>query len=638
MNNSLQSALERHFGHSHFRPLQREIIESVISGNPTLAVLPTGAGKSLTYQLPALLLDGVTVVISPLISLIQDQTQELQRKGIAVGRYDSTLNQEQRTSELDKLSSGETRIFYTSPESLSNSTLNSVLRAQKIALVAIDEAHCISDWGHSFRPSYLYLPKLVRALKPGATLALTATATRKTASEIRKLFRIKTSHQFNSSNIRKNLEFQITPCLAENKDTLMLETLACSDRLPAIVYAMRQEQCEAIANTLTQSGHKVRSYHAGLNTKARAQIQDSFLTGEIDIVVATIAFGMGVDKSNIRTVIHYHLPKSPEGWMQESGRAGRDGNHSLCQLLACGDDLIPLENFIQAKEVSEQSLSNLISSLYTQGKYAQLSPYHTRVRYGLHSSTLDILLARLEVSGNIKFTGATWRYIWAWPVAGRRIDLSGYSKKIKLTLEYIFSLGERYDTDLVEEQFSLTAAKLWIVLHELRDTGDIVYKPSGWFWNYRIKAPDTSPSQIINSLKEYSKQQIESDLKKLEQVSKIATSRSCIPNNIAQWFGEKSTQACGQCSSCLKLKRPRKLPCSKHAELSDEQLEIVLELINSPKKRLRSNQQLTRFLCGISTPYLRHFWLTRNPHFGMLSERPYTEIYAYSKALLNAPD
>lgn len=635
---SLQSALECHFGHTHFRPLQREIIESVISGQPTLAVLPTGAGKSLTYQLPALFLEGLTIVISPLISLIQDQVQELKRKGVAVGQFDSTLNLEQRAHELDKLVNGETTIFYTSPESLANSTLYSILKNQTVALVAIDEAHCISDWGHSFRPSYLYLPKLIRGLKPNATLALTATATRKTASEIRKLFKIKTSQQFNSSNIRSNLEFQISSCLAEQKDDLMLDTLSNTHRLPAIVYAMRQEQCEEVAHTLTQSGHKARSYHAGLNTSARAQVQDQFLNGNIDIVVATIAFGMGVDKPNIRTVIHYHLPKSPEGWMQESGRAGRDGKHSLCQLLACGDDLIPLENFVQAKQVSEQSLTNLIDSIYAQGRHARLSPYHTRARYGFHGSTLDILLARLEVSGKIKFTGTTWRYIWAWPVAGRRIDLSGYSKKIQQALEHIFSLGERYDTELVKEQFSLSAGKLWNVIFELRDTGDIVCKPSGWFWNYRIKLENVDPVLVTKQLLESFQKQRLTDLEKLEHVSKIATSRSCIPNSIAKWFGEKVSAPCGVCSSCLKQKRPRKLPTSPHTEVSDQQLETILELINSPKKRLRSNQQLTRFLCGISTPYLRHYWLTRNAHFGMLSEHPYSEVYAYSKALLNAQD
>ena len=460
VTDDLTNALQKHFKHTSFRPLQREIIESVLSGAPTLAVLPTGGGKSLTYQLPALLLDGVTVVISPLISLIQDQTQELLRKGIAVGWIDSTLTSEARFHQLRELRHGDIKIFYTSPESLANPELNNILKSLDISLVAIDEAHCISDWGHSFRPSYLYLPKLVRALKPNAVLALTATATRKTASEIRKLFRIKTANQFNASHKRANLQFKVHPCQASEKDAAMTSALEAPDRLPAIVYAMRQEQCEQIAHTLSRHGFKARSYHAGLNTKARAQIQNAFLNNEIEIVVATIAFGMGVDKPNIRSVIHYHLPKSPEGWMQESGRAGRDGKDSLCLLLACGDDLIPLENFIHAKEVRPAPLEKLLDSLYSQGAKAQISPYQSRVLHDINVSTFEVLLARLEVAGHIKFISSSWRHIWSWKVAGKRLDLTSYPQKLRLALQHIFSLGERYDTFDVEGEFGVKPATL----------------------------------------------------------------------------------------------------------------------------------------------------------------------------------
>lgn len=638
MTDDLTNALQQHFKHRSFRPLQREIIESVLSGAPTLAILPTGGGKSLTYQLPALLLEGVTVIISPLISLIQDQTQELLRKGLPVGWIDSTLSREDRQQQLRELRQGKVKLFYTSPESLANPELNHILKSLEISLVAIDEAHCISDWGHSFRPSYLYLPKLIRALNPCSILALTATATRKTAAEIRKLFRIKTAHQFSTSHKRANLKFRIIPCQASEKDAAMITALEGPERLPAIVYAMRQEQCEQVAHTLSQHGFKARSYHAGLHTKARAQIQNAFLNDEIDIVVATIAFGMGVDKPNIRSVIHYHLPKSPEGWMQESGRAGRDGKDSLCLLLACGDDLIPLENFIHAKEIRQKPLENLLQSLYSQGAKAEISPYHSRLQHDIQVSTFEILLARLEVAGHINYLGSKWRYIWSWPVAGRRLDLDSFPKKITSALQHIFSLGERYDTFDSEQDFGIKTAKLWEILYELRDQSDIVFKPSGWLWRYQIKKPKIDLSSILSPLLQSLTDQCQTDMDKLNQVESIATSRACIPNRLALWFGEKSSAPCGCCSSCLKEKRPSQLPRSKVEELTDAQLETIQDLLDSPKKRLRSNQQLTRFLCGIQTPYMRHFWLNRKSSFGMLSQHSYLDVHAYAKALLNADD
>jgi ATP-dependent DNA helicase RecQ len=635
---ALTENLIRHFGHTTFRPLQREIIESVISGSPTLAILPTGGGKSLTYQLPALLLDGVTLVISPLISLIQDQTQELLRKGLPVGRFDSTLSPEERSQQLNSLRRGELKLFYTSPESLANPALSTILRQIDIALIAIDEAHCISDWGHSFRPSYLYLPKIVRSLKPHSVLALTATATRKTASEIRKLFKIKTAQQFTSSHLRPNLEFKISPCTVAEKDPTLLAALANKENLPAIVYAMRQEQCEAIAHMLNAYGHQARSYHAGLNTKARSQIQNQFLNDEIEVVVATIAFGMGVDKPNIRSVIHYHLPKSPEGWMQESGRAGRDGLPSLCLLLGCGDDVIPLENFIQAKVIRDRPLTKLISTLFEQGNNSKLSPYHTRVQLDFHVSSLDIILARLEVSGYMKFGGTSWRYIWAWPVAGARLDLSPFPKNLRLALEHIFQLGERYDTDSVESDFSVTPEKLWQALLQLKEDNAIVHKPSGWFWHYQIKKPSIDVPALKNELLDHLQKQTDTELSKLAEVQKIATTRACIPNKLAQWFGEKTSVPCGTCSSCRKEKRPSKLPHSPIPPVSDAQLEAIHQLLDSPKNRIRTNQQLTRFLCGIPSPFLRHYWLTKNPNFGLLSKHHYTDIHHYAIAILNATD
>lgn len=636
LNNKIEEVLLKHFGHTSFRPHQREIIESTLSGAPTLAILPTGGGKSLTYQLPSFLLDGVSVIVSPLLSLIEDQVQSLNNASIKVARFDSTQTVEQKSQTLQLLSKGELQLLYTSPESLSNKEFINTLKHSSIGLIAIDEAHCIAEWGHSFRPSYLFLPKIVRSLKPKCILALTATATRKTASEIRKHFRIKTANQYEASNFRSNLIFQVSPCLPEHKKQILTDTLKQANRLPAIVYVMRQIDCESVAHHLQDHGFKARSYHAGMSPTSRKQIQTAFLEDEVDIIVATIAFGMGVDKPNIRTVIHYHISKSPEGWMQESGRAGRDGKESLCLTLACGDDFIPLENFIEAKQVRKSVLTKLLSSLSSENKTISFSPYHTRVNHDINTSTLDILLARLEISNKLKYKDNSWRFMRAWIVTGKTVDLSSYPKKLRLAIEHILHLQERYDTFNSYEQLGVLSDKLWDAMEQLHFQGDIVLIKKGWLWNYKIPSA-LNITELVDKLFASLTTQYATDKTKLNAVRKIATSKRCIPRSLAEWFGEKNLTNCGKCSSCLKLNSRQSLPQSSDATISDEELERMNQLCSHSNK-FQTNQQFTRFLCGIPSPYLRHHRLIYEQEFGMLNHVPYDNVYAYAKAFLNASD
>lgn len=634
----LTQALQKHFGHQSFRPQQREIITSIIQGNPTLAILPTGGGKSLTYQLPALLLDGVTLVISPLLSLIKDQTHALEQKGIAVGKLDSTLSNSEKRDQLARLERGEVKLFYTSPESLAQPQLKKILQQLAIALVAVDEAHCISEWGHSFRPAYLYLPKIIRQLKARSFLALTATATRKTASEIRKAFRVKVANQFSTSHRRPNLHYCIIPCLAEDKKQQLLRAFSEEGRVPAVVYVMRQQDCEDVAYFLSQNGFTARSYHAGMNYNARSRVQDSFLDDKIDIVVATIAFGMGVDKPNIRSVIHYHLPKSPEGWLQESGRAGRDGLDAQCLLLACGDDLIPLNNFIHTKQMSHATIKSLLTNIFNQAPLAQLSPYHTRLQHDIQSSTLEVLLARLEITGLLRYLDSSWRYIRAWPLTGHQLTVTSFSKKIQLALLHIFAQDERYDTFRSEQEFGVSTKRLWQALYQLRDSNDLYFKPSGWLWNYRVPKHKMTVDEVIHSFYQTHLEQAQQESSKLEEVKRIATSRSCIPRQLSLWLGEKGTSDCGHCSSCLSHKRPKKLPTSHVGSLSKSDLVLIHTMANSEHPRFRSNRQLSHFLCGIPSPYIRHFRLYSKSAYGKLSSFSYDEVLAQVRVTLNAHD
>ncbi|MCX6973050.1 MAG: RecQ family ATP-dependent DNA helicase, partial [Verrucomicrobia bacterium] len=338
--------MEKHFGHAGFREGQRRVIEILLEGRHAQAIFPTGAGKSLCYQLPAVLLDGFSIVVSPLIALMKDQVDALQKRGIAAARLDSTLTAEETADVLLAISSGTLKLIYVAPERFSSEAFLSRLRKNPPALLAIDEAHCISEWGHNFRPDYLRLAALAKKLRIPRVLALTATATPPVAEEIRKSFRIRKEDCTTTSFHRRNLSIHVTPTSAAERLDRLVERLFDASLHPAIVYVTLQHTAEQVAAHLKSHSLSARAYHAGMADEVRASAQDDFMQGRCDIIVATIAFGMGIDKADIRSVIHFNLPKTLENYQQEIGRAGRDGLPSRCELLACADDLTVLRNFI----------------------------------------------------------------------------------------------------------------------------------------------------------------------------------------------------------------------------------------------------------------------------------------------------
>ena len=643
---SPHQALQTHFGLLEFRPSQLEVIENILNGQNTLATLPTGSGKSLTFQLPSFLLRkrGTTLVISPLLSLIRDQVQKLQQQGIPAYQIDSSITLNERVNHLTKLKNGDIQILYTSPETLANPELFSILKEIPIALVAIDEAHCYSEWGHSFRPSYLSLPHLTRAIKPYATLALTATATRKVASDLRKAFRIKTAQHITSSPKRDNLSYTVISSAGQQRLEELTNILQKQEHLPAIVYAMQQKHCEEISHHISTIGLKVKSYHAGMSATSRQQIQDDFLSNKTQVIVATIAFGMGVDKSNIRSIIHYHLPKSPEGWMQESGRAGRDGKPAHTYLLACADDTVQLTNFIRARELEETTIQRLVNQFISQGKTAVIQPYQTRIGLGILTTTLDVLLAKLELLKITKYTHTTWRYIQMNVLYGRSIQMSDYPKKHHKAIQHIIDLDTRYDLHNSLEDFDIPSEKLYNTLQEIKHSGECYMRFSGWQKHYKIlKQLDSDQvNDLVFELNTYHENQLEYDEKRLNEVIRIATTKSCIPLQFEKWFGVPKSDLtnCENCSSCHGETRPRKLASSHRLKskeiLTDEELESVKELLNKKRKYLHTPAQLTCVLCGIGTPYIRHYYLHHHPLFGNFEHIHYDDIHPYAIALMRA--
>lgn len=357
---SLHKLLKDVFGFESFKGNQEAIIKSILSGNNTFVLMPTGGGKSLCYQLPALLCEGTTIVVSPLIALMKNQVDMIRNFG-ADGGIAHVMNSSLSKAELQQvkqdLVSGKTKLLYVAPESLTKEDTVEFLRSLKISFVAIDEAHCISEWGHDFRPEYRRLRPIINAINPKLpVIALTATATVKVQKDILKNLEILDATVFKSSFDRANLYYEVRP---KTKDVVrdIIKYIKSNPGKSGIVYCLSRKKVEEIAEVLVANGIRALPYHAGLDSQTRRDNQDRFLMEEADIIVATIAFGMGIDKPDIRFVIHHDIPKSLEGYYQETGRAGRDGGEGKCIAFYDYEDIHKLEKFNKGKDVAEQEIA-----------------------------------------------------------------------------------------------------------------------------------------------------------------------------------------------------------------------------------------------------------------------------------------
>jgi ATP-dependent DNA helicase RecQ len=349
------SILKSTFGYDTFRPLQREVIENVLARRDTLAIMPTGGGKSLCYQIPGLLLDGLTVVVSPLISLMKDQVEQLRAFGVPCIFLNSSLGPLEYQENMEYVKNGEVKLLYVAPETLLSPRILALLASVKVALLTIDEAHCISEWGHDFRPEYRQLVEVRKRFPEAVCMALTATATSRVRQDIRTTLKFSTTNEFIASFNRENLYMEV-----KRKQDPYLQTIEMLERYKdqsGIVYCFSRKQVDELAVYLASKGYSVRPYHAGLEDAERRRNQEAFIRDDVQIIVATIAFGMGINKPNVRFVVHFDLPKSVESYYQEIGRAGRDGLPAHCLLLYSYADAAKLNYFIDQKSGGEKRVA-----------------------------------------------------------------------------------------------------------------------------------------------------------------------------------------------------------------------------------------------------------------------------------------
>ncbi len=629
---NLRETLRRAFGFEDFLPGQEVAISRLLAGRSALAIFPTGAGKSLCYQLPALLLDGLTVVISPLIALMKDQLDFLQSHGLPAARLDSSLTREETLAVYEELNSGRLKLLYISPERLGNERFLQSLQRRKISLLAVDEAHCISEWGHNFRPDYLKIANLAEQLQVGRVLALTATATPQVAGDIARGFAVAEEDVVHTGFYRPNLRLYATPCEAADRMELLLARLGQRPPGSTIVYVTLQRAAEEVANRLGLAGYDAHAYHAGMDSDRRNAIQDTFMQSDGKIVVATIAFGMGVDKRNIRYVYHYNLPKALENYAQEIGRAGRDGKESICELLACADDLVTLENFTYGDTPTPDAVNSLVQEVLGGPDVFDVSVHELSSGHDVRPLVVRTLLTYLELDGVIRATSPFYSHYKFLPQKTSQEILGQFDSQRAEFLRGVFRHARKgktwfaIDAEAAARALRQPRQRIIAALGYLEETGDLIVQVSGVRQGYRIERLPPNLAPLCKSLAERFQRREDQDVGRVRRMLALAEHDGCLTQSLLAYFGE-SHGDCGHCGRC-EGEPARPLPPPRYAAPDESQRAAVSRLREEGHAALASGRQLTRFLCGIASPATTRAKLRQHPTFGIFASVPFREVMA----------
>ena len=629
---ALRDSLRGLFGFPEYRNGQEAVVTRLVEGKSVLAIFPTGGGKSLCYQLPALHLDGLTLVISPLIALMKDQLDFLDRHDVPAARLDSSLTRDDTLRLYDSLHAGHLKLLYISPERLGNERFLQTLKRQKISLLAIDEAHCISEWGHNFRPDYLKLARLAQELRVERVLALTATATPNVAGDIVKAFGIAEEDVVHTGFYRSNLMLRVTPCEAAERKALLLSRLRDRPLGPTIVYVTLQRTAEQVAAFLCENGLDAKAYHAGMDSEDRNAVQDAFMDSERMVIVATIAFGMGVDKADIRYVYHYNLPKSLESYSQEIGRAGRDAKSSTCELLASADDVVVLENFTYGDTPGPEAVVSLVRDVTGRGDVFDISIHELSSTHDIRPLVVKTLLTYLELQNVIESTGPFYSGYKFRPQKSSKEMLAGLDPERAEFLRNVFRHAPKgktwfsLDVDQVSGRLNVPRERIVSALANLDETGDLELQASGLRQGYRVRELPRDVDGLCETLTSRFQRREENDIARIRLVVEFAQHDGCLTRHLLAYFGEEHAN-CGHCCRCEGV-RARDLSAARHGATGSVSSGQLHRLREDAKGALDTSRQLARFLCGLSSPATTRARLRGHPLSGALEGVPFHEVMA----------
>ena len=658
----LQQSLKQYFGFDQFREGQEQVVTAVTSGHSAAAIFPTGSGKSLCYQLPAVLLPNLTLVVSPLLALMQDQISFLNSKGIAAASIDSSLSREQVNQIMHDVKLGKIKVLMVAVERLKNERFRNFIQQIPISLLVIDEAHCISEWGHNFRPDYLKLPMYQQQFAIPQVLLLTATATPQVIQDMAKKFSIDTCNITVTGFYRKNLNLAVEAVSDKNKLLLLEQWLFHEARYkpiyqgevrqkkdrsaeidPTIIYVTLQQTAEDVALELKRMGFNAAAYHAGMNSEDRQIIQTDFMAGNIDVIVATIAFGMGIDKANIRHVVHYDLPKSIENYSQEVGRAGRDGLASDCLVLANKDNLSVLENFVYGdtpeKDEIELVLKNILEEQENGLWPCQLIPLSNESN--VRQLPLKTLLVYLEMQGLLQPLYAYFAEYKFKLLIGESELINLFEGERQSFVQAVLHYSEKAKTWWTADIASICGhygsgdiqkdrARVISALEYFDEKGYIELQAKQMTEVYRVGDWPADISGLVEQLAQYFEQKQHSEVARIHNMLDLFAREQCISFQLADYFGDTHAPThCGHCSVCQghKVVYPQ---IAETEALNGQELRFkalpFTELYLSKLGKEPSPVLLTRFLLGLTSPVFTKLRARKLDGFASFSHASYKQV------------